>query len=300
MSTVQRLSDRGLIKPPRWLPGSVQYETIMGSVAYGVSSETSDVDVYGWAIPQKDDIFPHLRGEVVGFGTPKPRFQQYQEHHVVDGDALAGRGRIYDFTIYGIVKFFNLAMHNNPNIIDSLFTPVNCILHSTRVGDVVRENRKLFLHKGAWSKFKNYAYAQLHKLSTKVPQGKRADLVVEHGHDTKFAYHVVRLILEVEQILVEGDVELQRNNEQLKAIRRGDWTVDYLREWFSRKQTELERVYSESKLRQTPDLERIRSLLLSCLEDHYGSLESCVVDPNRAVAALKNVQAELEKVRDLL
>jgi hypothetical protein len=53
MSTLQRLSDHGLIKPPRWLPGSVQYETIMGSAAYGVSSETSDVDVYGWAIPQK-------------------------------------------------------------------------------------------------------------------------------------------------------------------------------------------------------------------------------------------------------
>jgi predicted nucleotidyltransferase len=300
MSTLERLSDRGLIKPPRWLPGSVQYETIMGSVAYGVSSETSDVDVYGWAIPQKDDIFPHLRGEVLGFGTPKARFQQYQEHHVHDADALGGRGRTYDLTIYGIVKFFNLAMHNNPNIIDSLFTPVNCILHSTRVGDIVRENRKLFLHKGAWSKFKNYAYAQLHKLSTKVPQGKRADLVIEHGHDTKFAYHVVRLILEVEQILVEGDVELQRNNEQLKAIRRGDWTEDYLREWFSQKQTELERVYSESKLRQSPDESRIRSLLLSCLEDHYGSLESCVIDPDRAVAALKNVQAELEKVRDLL
>ena len=67
---------------------------------------------------------------------------------------LGGRGRAYDLTIYGIIKFFNLAMHNNPNIIDSLFTPVNCVLHSTRVGDIVRENRKLFLHKGAWSKFK--------------------------------------------------------------------------------------------------------------------------------------------------
>jgi predicted nucleotidyltransferase len=300
MSTLQRLTDRGLIKPPHWLPGSIQYETIMGSVAYGVSSETSDVDVYGWAIPQKDDIFPHLRGEVLGFGTPKARFQQYQEHHIHDGDALAGRGRTYDLTIYGIVKFFSLAMQNNPNIIDSLFTPVNCILHSTRVGDIVRENRKLFLHKGAWSKFKNYAYSQLHKLSTKVPQGKRADLVVEHGHDTKFAYHIVRLILEVEQILVEGDVELQRNNEQLKAIRRGEWTEDYLREWFSQKQTELERVYSESKLRQSPDEVQIRSLLLSCLVDHYGSLESCVIDPDRAVATLRNVQAELEKVRDLL
>ena len=60
MSTLQRLTDRGLVKPPRWLPANVQYETIMGSVAYGVSSDTSDVDVYGWAIPPKEDVFPHL------------------------------------------------------------------------------------------------------------------------------------------------------------------------------------------------------------------------------------------------
>ena len=51
MSTLQRLTDRGLVRPPGWLPGNVQYETIMGSVAYGVSSDTSDMDVYGWAIP---------------------------------------------------------------------------------------------------------------------------------------------------------------------------------------------------------------------------------------------------------
>jgi hypothetical protein len=108
MSTLQRLTDRGLIKPPRWLPGNAQYETIMGSVAYGVSSDTSDVDVYGWAIPLKEDIFPHLRGEVPGFGRQARRFEQYQEHHVQDQDALAGHGRSYDLTIFGIVKFFPL------------------------------------------------------------------------------------------------------------------------------------------------------------------------------------------------
>jgi hypothetical protein len=69
---------------------------MMGSVAYGVSSDTSDVDVYGWAIPPKDDLFPHLRGEVPGFGEPRPRFEQYQEHHIRDQDALAGHGRMYD------------------------------------------------------------------------------------------------------------------------------------------------------------------------------------------------------------
>ena len=30
MSTLQRLTDRGLVKPPRWLPGNVQYETDHG------------------------------------------------------------------------------------------------------------------------------------------------------------------------------------------------------------------------------------------------------------------------------
>jgi uncharacterized protein len=300
VSTLQRLTDRGLVKPPRWLPGQVMYETIMGSVAYGVSSDTSDVDVYGWAIPPKEDIFPHLRGEIPGFGKQAKRFEQYQEHHVEDRDALAGHGRMYDLTIFGIVKFFALAMENNPNIIDSLFTPTTCVLHSTKVGNLVRENRRLFLHKGAWPKFKGYAYSQLHKIAIKQPQGKRAELVAEHGFDTKFGYHVVRLIGEVEQILLEGDIDLQRNNEQLKTIRRGEWTEDRLRGWFADKESHLERLYAESTLRAVPDEGQIKALLMQCLEEHYGSLEGCVVDPDRAVAALRNILAELERVRDLL
>jgi len=300
MSMVRRLAERGLVRPPRWLPGHVMYETIMGSVAYGVSSDTSDVDVYGWAIPPKEDVFPHLRGEIPGFGKAAKRFEVFQEHHVADPDALAGRGRTYDLTIFGIVKFFALAMENNPNVIDSLFTPATCVLHCTRVGGLVRENRRLFLHKGAWPKFKGYAYSQLHKLAIKKPRGKRADLVAEHGVDTKFAYHVVRLIAEVEQILVEGDIDLQRDNERLKAIRRGEWTEERLRLWFAEKEGQLERAYAESPLRATPDESRLKALLLAALEEHYGSLEACVVDPDRAVTALRNIQAELDRVRELL
>jgi predicted nucleotidyltransferase len=300
VSTLQRLSDRGLVKPPRWLPGNVQYETIMGSVAYGVSSDVSDLDLYGWAIPPKEDIFPHLRGEIPGFGKEHKRFGVYQEHHVADRDALAGLGRTYDLTVFGIVKFFALAMENNPNVIDCLFTPATCVLHSTRVGNLVRENRRLFLHKGAWPKFKGYAYSQLHKLAIKRPQGKRAELVAKHGYDTKFGYHVVRLIGEVEQVLAEGDIDLQRDNERLKAIRRGEWTEDRLRAWFADKESHLERLYAESPLRAVPDEGRIKALLLECLEEHYGSLEGCIVDPDRAVAALRNIQAELDRVKDLL
>jgi len=300
VSTLQRLADRGLVKPPRWLPANVQYETIMGSAAYGVSSDTSDVDVYGWAIPPKEDIFPHLRGEIPGFGRQAKRFEQFQEHHLRDPDALAGHGRTYDLTIFGIVKFFALAAENNPNVIDSLFTPATCVLHSTRVGNLVRENRRLFLHRGAWPKFKGYAYSQLHKLAVKQPRGKRADLVAEHGYDTKFAYHVVRLLGEVEQILVEGDIDLQRDNERLKAIRRGEWTEARLREWAADKEVDLERAYATSTLPPTPDEDKLKALLLNCLEQHYGTLAGCMVEPDRAVAVLRSIQAELDRVRDLL
>lgn len=300
MSTLQRLTDRGLVKPPRWLPVNVQYETIMGSIAYGVSSDASDFDVYGWAIPPKDDVFPHLRGDIPGFGRQHKRFEQFQEHHIRDADALSGRGRTYDFTIFGIVKLFALAMDNNPNVIDSLFTPANCVLHSTRVGNLVRENRRLFLHRGAWPKFKGYAYSQLHKLAIKQPTGKRAEVVAQHGYDTKFAYHVVRLLGEVEQILLEGDIDLQRDNERLKAIRRGEWTEERLRQWAADKEVDLERAYAASKLPAAPDEAAIRTLLLNCLEEHYGNLSDCVVQPDRAVAALRAVQAEIDKVKDLL
>jgi hypothetical protein len=110
----------------------------------------------------------------------------------------------------------------------------------------------------------------------------------------------VRLISEVEQILVEGDIDLQRGHEQLKAIRRGEWTEERLRQWFADKESQLERAYAESALRASPDEDRMKALLLDCLEEHYGSLEGCIVDPDRAVAALRNIQAELERVKDLL
>jgi predicted nucleotidyltransferase len=297
MSTVKVLAGKGLAKPPAWLPDNILYETIMGSVAYGVSGDTSDMDVYGFAVPPKDMVFPHLAGEIPGFGRQIKRFEQYQQHHVVDTDALGGTGRTYDLTIYSIVKYFQLCMENNPNMIDSLFTPVTCVLHATRVGALVRERRRTFLHKGAWHTFKGYAYSQLHKMASKEPQegSKRHQLREQFGFDVKFAYHIVRLLNEVEQILAEGDLDLQRNNEQLKAIRRGEWTEQQIRDYFTRKEKDLEKLYADSKLPHSPDEAAIKQLLLDCLEDHYGSLEQCVVNPDKAVVALREIKAILER-----
>ena len=295
MSVVQRLAERGIARPPKFLPSNTHYETLMGSVAYGVSGDTSDTDVYGFCIPPKEEVFPHLRGEIVGFGTPLPRFAQYQQHHLKDPDALAGAGRDYDLTIYNIVDYLHLLMKNNPNIIDSLFAPSECVLHITRIGQMVRDARKTFLHKGSWHTFKGYAYQQVTKMVGHERTGKRKEVVEKFGFDVKFAYHVVRLLNEAEQILTEGDLDLMRNREQLKSIRRGEWTAQQVRDYFTKKEAELETLYQTSKLQYGPDEGAVKQLLLNCLEEHYGSLEKCVVNPDAAVTALREVAAVLER-----
>lgn len=300
-STIQKLEEKGLIRPPSWLSHNVMYETIMGSVAYGVSSDTSDVDLYGFCIPVKELIFPHLAGEILGFGRQLKRFEQFQEHHIECPDELAGKGRLYDVQVFSIVKFFDLLMQNNPNVVDSVFTPQECVLHITQVGNMVREQRKLFLHKGSWHKFKGYAYSQLHKMSSKDPSGKRKEIREQFGFDVKFAYHVVRLLYEVEQILIEGDIDLRRHNEHLKAIRRGEISEEEIRKWASEKEKHLEVLYTRepSPIPYSPDEDKIKQLLCQCLEHHYGSLAGCVVIPGierKALSEIREILCRYERL----
>ncbi len=291
-SIVSKLTKKGLIRPPTWLPGNVRFEGVQGSIAYGSLTDNSDYDIIGWCVPPKDLVFPHLGGQIDGFGRQKQKFIGYQKHHVQD------KGREYDINIYNIVHYFHLCMQNNPNMISSLFLPTECILHMSIIGNMVREKRHLFLHKGCWHRFKGYAYSQLSKMETKSPEAgsKRSKIVEEHGFDTKFACHLVRLMYEVEQILTTGDLNLRRNSDELKAIRCGEWSVDKIKDFFASKEKWLEQVYQEcTVIPYGPREEEIKQLLLDCLEEHWGSLEGCVITDKTPIVALREIASIIDK-----
>lgn len=289
------LQDTTLCQPPKWLPHNLHYAVITGSVAYGVSSDTSDMDIVGFAIPPKEEIFPHLRGEILGFGNQIQRFNQWQQHHVYDASAK----QEYDFTIYNIVKYFQLAMENNPNAVEILFVPQRCVLYCSPVAQMVRDNRKLFLHKGCYPKYRGYSYAQLHKIGTKSNSSnpKRQESIEKYGYDVKFGLHVIRLLLQCEQILVEHDLDIERDREVLKAIRRGEWSEEKLRNWFDEKEKHLEELYLKSDLQHSPDEEAIKDLLLKCLEHHYGSLDNAIKREVPVEKLLTEMQAVLDKYK---
>jgi predicted nucleotidyltransferase len=333
------LGGKKLIHPPSWLSDNCQYLTMMGSVAYGVSGDTSDVDVYGWTIPPKSLVFPHLAGEIPGFGKQHKRFDQFQQHHVLDENAAAGKGKEYDLSIYSIIRFFQLCMENNPNMVDSLYTPQFCVLHSTQTGNMVRDKRDMFLHKGCWHKFRGYAFSQLskadavkndkdviairkyeddHNLShdttydvakklvdpeyislfeNGMNKTKRFESQKRFNTDVKFLYHLARLLDECEQILTLGTIDLMRSREYLKAIRKGEVSEDDLRNWFTIKEKELEKMYTSSLLQYGPDEVIIKQLLLDCLEHHYGSLDKCVINPDQSQTAIFEIGNIIDRYR---
>ena len=314
-SLFDRLQQEQLITDaPAHMKNNVHYECIMGSIAYGVSNDNSDVDVYGFCMPPRHMIFPYESGNIVGFGNKPENFNQYQKHHIHD----IHRNKEYDITIYGLVRYFQLCMENNPNMIDSLFVPTRCIIHATQIGQHVRNNRKIFLSKRIWHTFKGYAHKQLHKMKSKFAKEwvelckknqwdiqitreeldihwdhadisralfllnkiehkgkrtKRLPMIEEYGYDVKFAYHVVRLLDECAQMLEGMDLDLTRNREQLKSIRRGEWSIESIEDYFDRNMILLEGAYAESKLPYAPDEDKIKKVLMECIEMHYGSIE---------------------------
>jgi uncharacterized protein len=292
-SYVSQLAEKEKIHPPKWLVNNVLFEGLTGSVSYGVSNDTSDMDIVGFCMPPKEVLFPHLRGEILGFGTPGETFHQFQQHHVV----VPEWDKQFDVTVYNIVKYFQLCMENNPNMVDSLFLPRRCVLHSTGIYEHVRDHRKLFLHKGCWHKFRGYSYSQLAKIKNKTNSSnpKRAATIEKYGFDTKFAYHVVRLFLEVEQILASGDLVLDNNVPILRSIREGEWTLDKLVEWAADKEKNLENLYHSSTLQHSPDEKAIKQLLIDVIEMHYGTISDSFVKDAGKDVLLSELRALVEK-----
>lgn len=292
-STVEHLAKRGLINPPNDVRSNTMYETIVGSVAYGVSDDESDFDINGFFVPAVDRLFPHLRGHLLGFDADAKCPKCWQNHHIMD----LAMGREYDLSLYSITQYFKLCLENNPNMVDTLFTPRECVLHSTPIAEMVREKRRVFLHKRCWPKYKGYAYQQLHKMRGKNPEkgSKRDALREKYGYDVKYAYHLVRLLLEAEQIMNEGDIDIRMHREHLKAIRRGDVSLDDIEQWYAMKEPFLEQAFQNSKLRAEPARDEIKQLLIDCLEHHYGSLSA--LEPARA--SMGSEHRALESILDI-
>jgi len=125
-----------------------------------------------------------------------------------------------------------------------------------------------------------FNYITLIKKYHSDPEGltERKIKTRKYGFDVKFGYHIVRLIEEVEQILRESDLNLERKDrrEILKSIRHGEWTLERIQEYFESKIKTLDEVYHSSTLQYNVNVKQIEKLLRECLEIHFGNLDDVI------------------------
>ncbi len=131
---------KDLNKDIEWLKKRTIFLTIHGSIAYGLNTPESDIDLRGVCIPEKQYF--------IGFNK---KFEQF-----IKNDP--------DGTIFDIKKFFNLAVQNNPNCLEIIYTDPEFHIIKTELGQTLVDNRNKFLSKQAKERFFGYSRAQAHRI----------------------------------------------------------------------------------------------------------------------------------------
>ncbi len=137
--------------------GYIIFEAISGSRAYGLATAASDTDIRGVFILPKEHFYGlNYLGQI--------------------------NNETNDIVYYELRKFMELLHKNNPNIIELLHMPEDCILYKHPLFDRIKISD--ILSKLCKNSFANYAYAQIKKargLNKKIvnPMAKKRKTVLD-------------------------------------------------------------------------------------------------------------------------
>jgi len=152
------------------------FKCLSGSHAYGLNLETSDKDYRGV------------------FSVDPLRYTDLQPPpEQINNDKQ-------DDVYYSVKRFFDLLRNSNPNILELLWMPDDCVETTSPQWNIIKENRTKFITKQAYKSVCGYAIAQIKKARG---QKKKISLNQEH---------------------------LEAIDELRLALERGQTTIDLIRE----------------------------------------------------------------------
>jgi len=178
-----------------------------------------------------------------------------------------------DTVLYSLPKFFHLATQNNPNIAEIFFAPERNIVYMNDFGKALMFSHALFISKKTKHTFLGYAHSQRQKVMTKKPIGNRVEYIEKYGYDVKFASHIIRLLHEGLQLLVEGKIDFPlSNNNYIRDVKMGKISLDDLLAKSYKMEERVEDAYVRSTLQNRADLDKINELQVRMLENFWGRI----------------------------
>ena len=216
----------------------VIYRCVVGSKAYGLARDGSDVDRRGIYLAPAE-----LEWSL--YGVPEQLESRESEE-----------------CYWELKKFLVLALKANPNILECLYTPI--IEKRTPIADELLQNRHIFLSKLVYQTYNGYVMSQFKKLEQ--------DLRTSGSIKWKHAMHLIRLLLEGIAILQDGHVPVQvsENREVLLSIRDGQMKWDEVNQWRLALHSEFEQAFRGTKLPDAPDYAAANALLIRARRSTLG------------------------------
>ena len=98
----------------------------------------------------------------------------------------------------------------------------------------------------------------------------RSELYSEHGYDTKFASHMIRLLHEGIELLTEGTIRLPLTHvREVLAIKEGQWSYEHVMDHADHLKQLADLAYVKSDLPKKPNLRVLEQLQMSLLVDYW-------------------------------
>lgn len=187
-------------------------------------------------------------------------FEQFQRHTVWDRpgglDNRSGAGDL-DVVVYTARKWCRLALAGNPTVLLALFVPDGEVVLRDGTGAELVDNAHRFVSRLAADRFVGYLRAQRDAMTGRTaPRTNRPELVAEHGYDTKFAMHALRLGVQGEELLTTGRITLPVPDPQLswlRSVRRGEMPLEEVLAAVDHAEGRLVELARSSVLPEQPD-----------------------------------------------
>ncbi|MGI4827651.1 MAG: nucleotidyltransferase domain-containing protein [Janthinobacterium lividum] len=208
----------------------VIYRCVVGSQAYGLNREGSDVDRRGIYLPP-------AALEWSLYGVPEQLESPETEE-----------------CYWELKKFMVLALKANPNILECLFTLL--VEQSSEIADAILAKRHIFLSKLVYQTYNGYVMSQFKRLE----QDLRATGELKWKH----AMHLIRLLLQGISVLQEAHVPVlvAEHREALLAIRDGERPWADVNAWRLSLHGEFDRAFQTTSLPDAPDYAEANRLLV--------------------------------------
>jgi len=208
----------------------VMFRCVIGSRAYGLDDENSDIDRRGIYLPPA-----HLHWSL--FGVP----EQLENDETQEA-------------YWELQKFIVLALKANPNVLECLYTPM--VETATPLAQELLDIKTIFLSRMVYQTYNGYVMSQFKKM--------QADIRNQGQVKWKHVMHLIRLLLSGITVLREGFVPVQVGNhrEALLKIKAGDMPWDEVESWRLDLHKRFDRAFEETTLPERPDYERANEYLV--------------------------------------